>query len=958
VFLLCAFAAVRPCPLVSQIDPTGSWRTLETEHFHIHLREEYRALGERVAGEAEAAYAGLARILPSPRRAIELVVADNVDEANGYATTYPLPRIVIYALPPAGDLQLESYDRWLRFVITHELTHVFHLDLARGIWDLGRTVLGRAPFLFPNDYTPPWMREGLAVFYESRLTGAGRLESAWHRALVGAAAAEQGAMGIGAASTASPKWPGGLKPYAFGATFFGAQAAAHGDSAIARFAVSSAGKLLPYLELSRAFRAATGVTLGGAWRAWQEEPRAPRRGRADEAGAHVAPQARAVLGGLWVAVPPRVSPDGRSLALVRSDGTDAERLVVVDLTSLARRVVARLNAANGVAWTPQGDVVVSQLEYADPYTLRADLWRISPEGRSVRLTRGERLREPDVAADGAIVAVRAVPGGTALVLLESDGRPGDPSALRTIARSEDGVEWASPRFAPDGRRIAAVRVRGGWHDIVLLSREGGEVRAVTGDSVPDLMPAFSPDGRWLVWSREVQGTPQIVGLRLDADSAGSEGRQFTAEPFAAYAPAPAGDSLYYLAYHADGFRLVAAPFGGTPWAAPVPDSVWPRARAPASVVRAEHSYRALASVLPRYWVPEVFALEGGAWFGALTTGEDVLGRHAYVASLQAGVGTFAGRWRGNLTWVYAGAAHALLDLGVGHHPTGYPSARFTNGGAATFAWACCDVDDAADAGITFVKRRWRWQGRLRLGTEYTRDAAAERVGGSVTASVARLVQPALAISTQDGGRLSVTVRYRRRTNGSLDATEVTARGAAFQSFGSRAFARAVLAARVSLGAVGGRDPVVFDVGGVTSGAFELIPGLSYGGAARTFPVRGFDPGTLAGRRAATASLEHRVPLALIAGGPGLLPLGLDRLSASVFVDGGAAWLPQYCAGSAPSGPVVGVPLCARTLLSAGAELSADLVLGYDFPMRLRIGAALRVAGANGAGAYASIGAAF
>jgi len=51
-------------------------------------------------------------------------------------------------------------------------------------------LIGRAPGLFPNAYAPAWLTEGLAVFYESRLTGAGRLEGSFHRAIVGAASAE------------------------------------------------------------------------------------------------------------------------------------------------------------------------------------------------------------------------------------------------------------------------------------------------------------------------------------------------------------------------------------------------------------------------------------------------------------------------------------------------------------------------------------------------------------------------------------------------------------------------------------------------------------------------------------------------------------------------------------------------------------------------------------------------
>ena len=99
--LLCT--ALPPYRLTAQVDPTGSWRTIETQHFDVHTRAEYRDVALRAAAEAEAAWTEYAAIITPPRSRIDLVVADNADEANGYATTYPRPRIVIYLMPPAGD---------------------------------------------------------------------------------------------------------------------------------------------------------------------------------------------------------------------------------------------------------------------------------------------------------------------------------------------------------------------------------------------------------------------------------------------------------------------------------------------------------------------------------------------------------------------------------------------------------------------------------------------------------------------------------------------------------------------------------------------------------------------------------------------------------------------------------------------------------------------------------------
>ena len=144
-------------------DPRLTWRTIATPHFRVHFPDGLEEQGRRAAANAERAWTQLAEELAPPRGTIDLVVADNVDFSQGYATTFPSNRIVVFAQPPIDDPALRFYDDWSQLVITHELTHVFHLDRVRGGWRALQYVLGRNPVLFPNAYGPSWLSEGLAV---------------------------------------------------------------------------------------------------------------------------------------------------------------------------------------------------------------------------------------------------------------------------------------------------------------------------------------------------------------------------------------------------------------------------------------------------------------------------------------------------------------------------------------------------------------------------------------------------------------------------------------------------------------------------------------------------------------------------------------------------------------------------------------------------------------------------
>src|SRR5262249_39820149 len=157
--------------------------------------------------------AALSSELRPPRGPVDIVMYDNVDFPNGFANVFPTRRITLYLNPPAGEIGLARYDEWLRLVITHELTHVFHLDRVGGIWSPLQRIFGRAPFLFPNLYRPSWVLQGLATYYESRMTAAGRERGAFHSQLLVAATRWPAP---GDVNLSNSSWPGGLGPYAWG----------------------------------------------------------------------------------------------------------------------------------------------------------------------------------------------------------------------------------------------------------------------------------------------------------------------------------------------------------------------------------------------------------------------------------------------------------------------------------------------------------------------------------------------------------------------------------------------------------------------------------------------------------------------------------------------------------------------------------------------------------------------
>ena len=159
--------------------PNVRWFTLETPHFDLHYYPNERAFAERAAHIAERAYRLITRYLNwQPSGRVSITLNDQVDSANGFASSVPYNYIYAYGVPPGSLDELSDFDDYVKLLITHEFTHVVHLDTILS-W-CPRTVNAIFGKIYaPNLSQPTWFIEGLAVLMESRQTTAGRLRSSF-----------------------------------------------------------------------------------------------------------------------------------------------------------------------------------------------------------------------------------------------------------------------------------------------------------------------------------------------------------------------------------------------------------------------------------------------------------------------------------------------------------------------------------------------------------------------------------------------------------------------------------------------------------------------------------------------------------------------------------------------------------------------------------------------------------
>jgi surface antigen Omp85-like protein/WD40 repeat protein len=985
--LLLVGAAAGGASGASLFDPTLRFRSLPTEHFVIYFHQGEDGLAQRLARIAEDAWRALERPLGlTPPRRTRIVLADQTEQFNGYATPVPYNTVVLYAVTPSGSSS--DFDDWLRLVFTHEFTHVVHLDRSEGWARVARGIFGRAPYAFPNLFLPPWQVEGLATYEESAITGKGRLHAGDFRAIVGEAARHGRLEPLDRVNGGLTDWPSGQGVYAYGVGFHEYLADRFGPDSLAALAAATARRL-PYLA-APAFTHVFKESLGDLWRDYEASLTANFGATApDPSITRLTHQGFTVRGARF----DRFSCAGCPPDIVYSavDPDDFPAIYRLSLGGVPRRVTTRfLGSTVGVG---RNQIYFDQVELRRNAGLYSDLYAFSrADGRVHQLTSDARVLDPDLSPDGeTLVCVQNLPGQRDLVLvrlkpdttetrIESQSpvvsglsRTGTTPVVSGLSRTvittlvaEAGTQFDGPKWSPDGRTIAVERHRlGRAPEIVLVDAATRAVRVVASSPrTRYVTPAWRPDGAALVVAvAPDEETFNLFEIAVD----GSSSRQLTHATGGATWPdvSPDGKTIVFTGYTTDGDDLFSMPYPEP--AAGVASS--PLAAGPGELgrataervgeggdpqVRTTSDYSPLETLTPTSWTPVIETDADQIRVGAALTGNDVLGYHAYAAtatwlvSSPDGAATVSTRatpdWR----------IYYLYDR---WRPTLYFSAASDTSffaGPAT----------SAGAPIPATRRERQLEGGVILPFRHTRVQHAALA--SVVRAVADYALPeggfsrdrtairtawqtntarsyGYSISREDGVTLGVTEEIVRRGLGSFaDATTTTADARAYLP---GAAPHHVIAVRLAGGVSSGDATVgrTFLLGGPSPGN-----GVVDLGSSAFALLRGFSPDTFAGSHVAVANAEYRWPIARPQRGHGTWPLFLHTVHAAIFADAGHAWTGAFDRSAIKS--------------SAGAQLSADLVAGFFAPFTVSSGAAWGHDGshraADGVTVYVRVGKSF
>ncbi len=106
-------------------NPSYDWYTMQSENFYLHYHEGLEEIARDTLSLAEQVHKRLSKRLDwDPEERTHVVLTDEYDFSNGFATPIPNNFTTIFITPPDDLISLEDHAGWIETVLTHEYAHI------------------------------------------------------------------------------------------------------------------------------------------------------------------------------------------------------------------------------------------------------------------------------------------------------------------------------------------------------------------------------------------------------------------------------------------------------------------------------------------------------------------------------------------------------------------------------------------------------------------------------------------------------------------------------------------------------------------------------------------------------------------------------------------------------------------------------------------------------------------
>lgn len=607
-------------PALSQrFDPFLDWREMDTGHFLIifpsSLKDtaiEVAVLAERILPQVEAFLNTTLSFQPA------IVLVDNTDIPNGYAD--PLQgKIHLVISSPYNQFLGTQFRSWIQMVLTHELTHMLHLEAASPEIKRWRKLLGYV--VLPNVIQPIWVWEGYAMYAENHFGVQGRLSDTLYDMYL-----REIALGdhfespylLGGYSYLD-RWPGQNGCYIYGASVCQFIADRFGEKKLGEISTLCSENFQIY-GFERALKKVIGIDTDALWKLWKENLKEKYQKQYQFIQNQSITQVTFLTDRGYSVSGLSLSPDQKKLVYSLSHPDYISGLRLLEQQSGQEQLIVRGFIVGNPDFSQDGRHLVYSKMVPERYHSWVDIFDYDLDtGKESRLTHDVRAFSPFFRNGKVYFLKRNVfpeslcsidpASGTIEVIFEF------PSSFRPIQLMVD----------PSEQTMVICGWKNGFLDLAILS-EDRKLHFLTSDVYADLSPSFSSDGKILFFSSDRNGVYNIYAYYLDT----GEFFQVTNVVNGLFEPKYNGQKFFGIAYHQSGFDVCEFQSDIPKWKKikveqqnilDLPD------KTPLTCNYEDKPYEAIRHLFPRYWVPLIW--------GGTTNASDYLGFHSYSFSYQS-----------------------------------------------------------------------------------------------------------------------------------------------------------------------------------------------------------------------------------------------------------------------------------------------------------------------------------
>jgi len=941
------------------VDPDLNWKTIENKYLYVHYAQGNKAIAERVLAITESTHLRLTKELNwAPKNKTHLVLSDESDQPNGFASPLFFNHTVIFLAPPSSVNTLEDFDDWLTTVIVHEYTHIIHLDKTAGAPEYLRKLFGRFFFLFPNLFQPSWIIEGLATHKETNVErGTGRGQSAMYVSMMRQEVAK-GLQPISHVNLPVATWPAGTTRYLYGVYFMQFISESYGAEKLQQWIEEYSDNLFPFFINTNANKILDKnlTSLWVEYQQWLNDKFQPQikaiKARGIKAGKQLSRDAYRTN-----SLSAIKNKNGVEIYYVQNNGYQRASLMRINSKGKLQALID-LNGEAQLDLHVTAGLLLTQNEFCNNYTIYSDIYLFDADTKKLkRLTQCGRYLFASWFPDGKqIMAVHHNAGKFELQLLDEEAQ------LKTVLwRAKNDEIIGQIDVSADGKQLVASlwRKGDGWN-IELFDIKQKQWKKITRGVSIAAYPQYTEHG-YIIFSMEADGVYNLYRYFLPGHLKAEKVEQLTnviGGAFQSSQPTENG-AIYYSGYSAEGFaiyemmsdkiildKMMPNKMQGDKTEVNRFDMAELREESIDKqfdkltiaepfifkndhlqlidhkiIVHEQNNYSARSSIAPHWWFPSFEFSEQRSQWGLTTAGADALGFHRY--SLTASYDTQLDKPAASLAYAYvdrlflswARINEIFLDSTDEIN-------RITQRDVASLTWA-------------FHNRRIQKQSDLLFSVIYDHSADSELAGEAQSWSglsdhllgIAWLYNSAdsnpLSISLVDGMHLRLVAEDSDMLNSDFSGQVYTLDWKQYIRTGKES----VFALRFLQG-WGTESPQLFKLGG--EGFNQDALGLLLNGASsegvfdrRSYALRGYKEGLpqLRGRRVQLLSGEWRFPLQRIESGIMTPPVGIMQWFATLFAETGSAY--QNSPGT--------------YYTSAGLEITVDINLFYNVLLRTRLG---------------------